>query len=65
MIQEEFKNHLVCPWCCKGEVLTDGKATARISAQCPRCRNFFRADLATLKTERALPQRRLGPRTAD
>lgn len=60
-----FTRHLVCPWCSKGEVLANGKAQVTISTQCPRCRRFFRADLDTLKTECAQPQRRLGAHTAD
>lgn len=60
-----FTLHLICPWCSKGEILADGRARATVSAQCPRCKHFFRADLNSLKTERAQPQRRLGQNTAD
>ena len=62
---QTFTLHLICPWCSKGENLADGRASAIVSAQCPRCKHFFRADLNSLKTERAQPQRRLGQNTAD
>lgn len=65
MMNAQFTQHLVCPWCFKGEVLTDGKAPVSISTQCPRCKHFFKADLSTLKTECSRPQRRLEPHTAD
>lgn len=62
---QTFTQHLICPWCAKGEILADAKSVVTISAQCPRCKHFFRADLDSLKTERAQPQRRMGLNTAD
>lgn len=59
-MQYLFNRHLICPICKKGEVLADGKAKVTISVMCPKCKNFFLADLDTAKTERATAQRRLG-----
>lgn len=59
-MQNVFNRHLICPICKKGEVLADGKAKVTISVMCPKCKNFFLADLDTTKTERATAQRRMG-----
>lgn len=59
-MQYLFNRHLVCPICKKGEVLADGKAKVTISVMCPKCKNFFLADLDTMQTERASVQRRVG-----
>lgn len=55
-----FNRHFICPICKKGEVLADGKAKVTISVMCPKCKNFFLADLDTQKTEKATAQRRGG-----
>lgn len=57
---QEFKIHLVCPWCRKGESLADGRAKVQISIQCSKCNNIFIADLDTSKTSKAKPQKRQG-----
>lgn len=57
---QEFKYHLTCPWCGKGETLSDGRAKITISVQCSKCRNTYLADLDTMKPERSKPQRRQG-----
>lgn len=59
-MQNYFDRHLICPWCSKGEVLADGKAKVTVSVMCPKCRHFFTGDLDTLKTEKAVAQKRLG-----
>lgn len=59
-MQHLFHRHLVCPWCKKGEVLADGKAKVTVSVMCPKCKRFFQGDLDTLKTEKAVAQRRSG-----
>lgn len=59
VMNRTFTQRLICPWCAKGEILADGKSAVTISAQCPRCKHIFWADLNSLKTERAQPQKRL------
>ena len=60
-----FQHRLSCPWCAKGEVLSNTSEKVIISVQCSRCRRVFWADLHTLKTARAQPQRRAGNHIAD
>lgn len=50
-----FQYRLACPWCAKGEVLSNTSEKVIISVQCSRCRRVFWADLHTLKTARAQP----------
>jgi phage FluMu protein Com len=59
-VVNQYNRKLVCPWCNKGEVLADGKAKVTLSIMCPKCSRFFTGDLDTLKTERAVAQKRLG-----
>lgn len=51
-----FAHRLVCPWCEKGEVLSNASQQVVISVRCPRCGHVFLADLLGLKTERAAAQ---------
>ena len=55
---KELKHHMPCPWCGKGETLSDGRSKVTISNQCPKCGRVYLADLDTLKTMRFKPQRR-------
>lgn len=57
---KNFPLHLVCPHCRKGEVLADSNAKVTISVMCPKCGDFFTADLDTGETKRAKPCRRTG-----
>ncbi len=50
-----FAHRLVCPWCEKGEVLSNASQQVVISVRCPRCGHVFLADLLGLKTERLAP----------
>ncbi len=59
----EMSYHLLCPWCSRGETLSDGRAKVTISVQCKKCGNTYIADLDTLMTKKSAPQRRRG-RTA-
>ena len=52
--------HLICPFCGKGELLADEKGKVTVSVQCPKCKNYFKADLDAMKTERAQAQPRMG-----
>ena len=54
--------HLVCPWCKKGEILADGKAKVTVSVMCPKCKQFFLADLDTQETKKSSAQPRSGRR---
>ena len=38
---KDLKHHLICPYCHRGEVLSDGKAPITVSARCPICKGFF------------------------
>ena len=58
----EMSYHLLCPWCSKGETLSDGRAKVTISVQCRKCGNTYLADLDTLMTEKAKQQRRKAER---
>lgn len=57
-----MNNHLICPWCGKGETLADGTAKITISVQCSKCGRVYTGDLDTMKTERSTAQKRLGRR---
>ena len=54
-----FKYHHVCPWCKKGEVLSDARGKIVLSVQCPKCGHIFIADMDNLTTDRASAQKRL------
>ena len=60
-----FAHRLVCPWCEKGEVLSNASQQVVISVRCPRCGHVFLADLLGLKTERAAAQKRTIYKSAD
>lgn len=60
MSDKTFKYHLHCPWCRKGETLADGRAKVTISVHCEKCNRIYHADLDSMTTERASPQKRLG-----
>ena len=47
-----FAHRLVCPWCEKGEVLSNASQQVVISVRCPCGFHVFLADLLGLKTER-------------
>ena len=55
---KDLTHHLICPYCHRGEVLSDGKAPITVSARCPICKGFFLCNMATLKTEKSKAQRR-------
>lgn len=56
-----FNVHLKCPYpCCKGETLSDGRAKVSISIVCSKCGNVYVADLDTMRTHTAKPQKRYG-----
>ncbi len=55
---KEMKYHLICPYCHRGELLSDGKAPITLSARCPVCGGFYRCDMENLKTEKSKAQRR-------
>lgn len=55
---KEMKYHLKCPWCDKGETLSDGREKVTISVLCGKCGNTYLADLDSLRTMRSKPQRR-------
>lgn len=56
----KFTRHLICPWCQKGEVLSDGKAKITLSVECPKCHRFFTGSMDSLKAERSVACKRLG-----
>lgn len=52
--------HLSCPWCGGSEILADRRTKATISVQCAKCKKIYKADLDSLKTEKAKAQKRMG-----
>lgn len=60
MNNHQFFVHLLCPWCHKGEVLSDGKAKITISVCCPICGRYYTGDLDAIKTERSAACKRQG-----
>ena len=58
----EMRYHLKCPWCEKGETLSDGRGKITISVQCEKCHHTYLADLDRNITMRAKPIKRLGRR---
>lgn len=62
-----FSIHLHCPYYingkpCKGETLADGRSKTSISVTCGKCGRVYIADLDTMKTWPAKPQRHQGRR---
>ena len=55
---KDLKHHLICPYCHRGEVLSDGNAPITVPSRCPICKGFFLCNMATLKTEKSKAQRR-------
>lgn len=56
-----FNVHLKCPYgYCKGETLSDGRAKVSISIVCSKCGGVYIADLDSMQTYRAKPQKRYG-----
>ena len=63
MLKEFQMNiHLPCPWCGGSEILVDRRAKTTISVQCAKCKKIYKADLDSLKTEKAKAQKRMGRR---
>ena len=58
----EMRNHLKCPWCNKGETLSDGRGKVTISVRCEKCHNFYIADLDLITTMRGNSVKRIGRR---
>ncbi len=58
--KQNYSLRLICPWCQKGAVLTQGRANVRISVQCSKCGRFYSADLNTMETQRTSACRRAG-----
>jgi|GEM_PF-769262 len=58
--KQNYSLRLICPWCQKGVVLTQGRANVRISVQCSKCGRFYSADLNTMETKRTSACRRVG-----
>ena len=54
--------HLSCPWCGGSEILADRRTKATISVQCAKSKKIYKADLDSLKTEKAKAQKRMGRR---
>lgn len=58
MMAQAFENAYICPWCLKGEVLSDGRASVQISVQCPKCSRVFIGNLDTGETTRSKARQR-------
>ena len=54
------RNRLNCPFCGRGEILTDRVAKVSISTVCPICNNLYFANLYSLKTYRPKKARNMG-----
>lgn len=57
-----FRNHLKCPFCGRGEILTDRRVKVSVSTICPICNNLYFASLYTLRTCRPKDMRQMGKR---
>ena len=55
--RDEYK--VVCPWCAKGEVYTEGTGKAAVTVRCPKCMHFFRVRLDDYSTEKVQAHRRV------
>ena len=44
---------IFCPVCKKGKILTTDEANGIVSCQCPKCGQYFRANLKTRKAIKA------------
>lgn len=55
-----FRHRLKCPFCGKGEILTDQIAKVSISTVCPICNNLYFANLYSLRTYRPKEARTIG-----
>lgn len=57
-MERNFVYRYLCPWCGKGEALSDGNAKVTISLQCPKCGRIYIVDMDNGKTERSSARRR-------
>ena len=55
---KELERYVYCPWCNKGEVVTEGAVTGSLTVKCPKCQHVFRIHLDTLTTEKAIARNR-------
>ena len=54
---DAFKQKCECPWCGKSRILMTGTADQKISTQCPKCKNYYTADLRTCTTTKSRPRK--------
>ena len=50
---------VVCPWCEKGEVYTEGNGKVTVTVRCPKCLHFFRIRLDDHTAEKVQAHRRV------
>lgn len=58
MAQNLVENRVVCPWCEKGAVYTEGSGKAAVTVRCPKCLHFFRIHLDDYRTEKVQAHKR-------
>ena len=58
MAENQVENRVVCPWCEKGAVYTEGNGKAAVTVRCTKCMHFFRIRLDDYRTEKVQAHKR-------
>ncbi len=59
MVEVKEENLVVCPWCEKGEVYTEGNGKVAVTVRCPKCMHFFRIKLDDYTAEKVQARRKM------
>lgn len=57
-MHDEYLIHIKCPWCGRGETLSNARAPIQTSQVCSKCKNVYIIDWKSLKAKKASPQKR-------
>ena len=53
------EHKVLCPFCHKGEVYTEGSGKAAVTLMCPKCTRCFRVRLDNFTAEIASPRKKV------
>lgn len=53
------EHKVLCPFCHKGEVYTEGSGNAAVTLMCPKCTRCFRVRLDDFSTELVVPRKKI------
>lgn len=58
-MDKQAENSVLCPWCNRGEVISEGNSSGEITIRCPKCFHFFRIHLDSMTAEKAIAHRKI------